>query len=81
MVNIREAFIVGIRKWEHPFVSRTQKEITSHVPPPKVKGGILVSVRIPGVGVTDSCMHEYMECHQTYMDISLEQAKELIRFW
>ena len=31
-----------------------------YVPPPKVKGNILVSVRIPGIGVS-VCMHHFLE--------------------
>ena len=59
----------------------------NYVPPPKVRGDILVSVRNPGVGVgvTSLCppyfLNQWVEFYHTCMDTLLGQAKELIKFW
>ena len=51
--------------------------------PTKGEGGILVSMRIPGVGVGVTVwyppylLNQWVEFYQTCMDISLRQAKEL----
>ena len=53
-------------------------------PPPKVRGDILVSVWVSGVG-GDSLyppyfLNQWVEFYQTSMDTSFAQTKELIKF-
>ena len=58
-----------------------------YVPPPKVRGDILVSVQIPGVGVGMTSfyppyfLNQWVEFYKTCMDTTLGQAKELNKFW
>ena len=55
--------------------------------PTKGEGDILVSVRIPGVGVGVTVryppylLNQWVEFYKTCMDTSLGLAKELIKFW
>ena len=55
--------------------------------PTKSEGDILVSVRIPGIGVGMTVLYppcflkQWVEFYQTCMDTLLGQAKELFKFW